>query len=72
MNRAFILEELQKDVEDLQEFCIGHDKFWYADEADSIIDGYFGCVNQNTLNILTSLARSLLPQFFMKKIFYKK
>lgn len=54
LNRSFILEELQKDVEDLQESCIGHAKFWYTDEADSIVDGYFGCVNQNTLNILTN------------------
>lgn len=53
LNRSFILEELRKGVEDLQEFGIGHAKFWYADEADSIVDGYFGCVNQNTLNILT-------------------
>ena len=54
LDQSFILEELQKDVEDLQESGIGHAKFWYADETDSIIDGYFGCVNKNTLNILTN------------------
>ena len=54
LNRSFILEELRKGVEDLQESSIGHSKFWYADETDSIIDGYFGCVDQNTLNILTN------------------
>lgn len=54
LDRAFILEELRKGVEDLQECDADHSKFWYADEADSIVDGYFGCVDQNTLNILTN------------------
>lgn len=50
LTQTFLFHEIQNHIDDIQ-IGIKNDQFWYADEADTIVDGYLGKINTNWLEV---------------------